>query len=95
MSLITRSYSAAFLLGDLVVWWRKPITILIQSRKSRSHFHGVDQSSSMTHVVWDSNDGVKVSCNRGVNDAEGVGNNDIVNRASMSEIRNRTTMVEC
>jgi len=70
------------------------MTILIQSRKSRSHFHGVDQSRSMTHVVWDSNEGVKVSCSRGVKDAEGVGNNDIVNRASISRIRNRTTTVE-
>ena len=79
----TRSYSAA-LSPVCVDSCRNPMTTLIQSRKSRNHRQGVDQSSNITHVVCDNSVGVNVWCNNGVNSFDGLGNNDIVSRARMS-----------
>jgi hypothetical protein len=59
ISEITRSYSAA-LSPVLVDSCRNSMTTLIQSRKSRNHRQGVDQSSNITHVVCDNSVGVKV-----------------------------------
>ena len=46
--------------GVVVVSCKNPITTEIQSRKSRSHRQGVDQSNNMTQVVCVNNDGVNV-----------------------------------
>src|SRR5579859_4535047 len=84
-SFITRSYSFAFS-DDLVVSCKNLITTLIQSRSSRSHLHGVDQSNKITQVVCARSLGVNVSCSNGVNEAEGLGNNENVNLARISTI---------
>jgi hypothetical protein len=81
----TRSYSAAFS-RDRVVSCKKPITTLIQSRKSRSQRHGVDQSSRITQAVRSSRFGVNASCKSGVSDADGLGNNENVRRARISPV---------
>jgi hypothetical protein len=85
LSFITRSYSFAFP-DDLVVSCKNLITTLIQSRSSRNHFQGVDQSKSMTQAVCSRRLGVKVSCNNGVKEAVGFGNKENVSRARMSKV---------
>jgi len=60
------------------------MTRAIQSRKLRNHFHGVDQSRSMTHVVCARMSGVNVWWRRGASDGDGLGKRENVRRARMS-----------
>jgi len=90
----TRSYSAA-LSPVRVDSCKNPMTTLIQSRKSRNHRQGVDQSSSITQVVRDNSAGLNVWCSSGVNSFDGLGNNDIVSRASMSLYQDSLPPGEC
>ena len=60
------------------------MSIVIRSRKSRSHFHGVSQSRRMTQVVCSRSEAVKVSRSNGVNWLDGLGNSEKVSRARIS-----------
>jgi len=60
------------------------MTRAIQSRRLRNHFHGVDQSSRITHVVCARISGVNVWWRRGVSEGDGLGKRENVRRARMS-----------